>query len=322
MSYKTGIIGGAGYTAGELLRLLVNHPEVEISWVQSASHAGEPVTRVHSGLHGDIDLSFTEKVQDTEAEVVFLCKGHGESVNILKQHPQLYKARIIDLSQDFRLKGDHQFVYGLPELYYSDIASARYVANPGCFATCIQLGILPLIEQFSEEEIRISTSGITGSTGAGQKPTGTSHFSWRTHNASVYKPITHQHLKEVKEHSLDLADSTVKMDFIPYRGAFARGIITTSCVDTPLSREDVVNLYRDYYDKAVFTHLVSENPDIKQVVNTNKCLVYPEVIDGRLVVVSIIDNLLKGASGQALQNMNIMLGLTEDLGLKLKSIAF
>jgi N-acetyl-gamma-glutamyl-phosphate reductase len=322
MSFKVGIIGGAGYTAGELLRILVNHPEVEITWVQSSSHAGSAIGAVHSGLDGDLSLAFCLDVRPGDADIVFLCKGHGESVKIMAENPELYNTRVIDLSQDFRLKGDHQFVYGLPELYKAEISQADFCANPGCFATCIQLGLLPAIDFLSKEKINIHTSGITGSTGAGQKLAETSHFSWRTHNASVYKPITHQHLKEVGEHSLEKANGEVQIDFIPYRGAFARGIITTSCIEIDHTEEEVYQLYKEYYADAAFTHVVERNPDIKHVVNTNKCLVCPKVIEGRLVVVSVIDNLLKGASGQAVQNMNLMLELDESTGLKLKASAF
>jgi len=318
---KVGIIGAAGYTAGELIRILIHHPEADIVLAQSESQAGKKVSSIHKDLIGETELIFSEEITK-EAEVYFLCKGHGESKKIIEQNPLLLKKKIVDLSQDYRLHGEHDFVYGLPEINSQQAKKADHIANPGCFATSIQLGLLPTIQ--SDAVLgTVSISGITGSTGAGQKPTATSHFSWRSNNASVYKALTHQHLLEINEtfHGVNAAFNS-KLLFVPYRGAFTRGIITTSHFDTGLSEEQLVKLYQEFYASAAFTHVVAENPDLKQVVGTNKCLVYPKVIDGTAIIVSVIDNLLKGASGQAVQNMNLQFGLAEKTGLNLKSIVF
>lgn len=322
MKINVGIIGAAGYTAGELLRLLVNHPKVVVAQIQSKSQAGKKVTEIHSDLTGDLDLDFTSEIVSSDLDVVFLCKGHGESEKLLKEHSELMGKKIVDLSQDFRLIGDHDFVYGLPELNRNQITTANHVANPGCFATSIQLGILPaLSHQLVEGDIHVS--GITGSTGAGQSLSATSHFSWRNNNASVYKPFVHQHLSEIGESIRKMETKwSESIHFIPYRGAFARGIITTSYFSTGASEERLKRIYRECYADHPFTRVVDQNPDLKMVVNTNKCMVYPTVIGGQGVVVSVIDNLLKGASGQALQNMNLMFGLEESFGLKLKATAF
>jgi len=319
---KVGIIGAAGYTAGELIRILLRHPEAELSLLQSESQAGKSITDIHKDLIGETDLLFDQDIATEGLDVVFLCKGHGESKKIMDAYPELLEKKIVDLSQDFRLKGGHDFVYGLPELNREEIKMANHVANPGCFATSIQLGLLAA---FKHKIVNgpLSVSGITGSTGAGQSLSSTSHFSWRSNNASVYKPLTHQHLKEIGE-TLQSLDSSFdqKVHFVPYRGAFTRGIITTTHFETELSQEELVKVYEEFYATHEFTHVVKSNPDLKMVVNSNKCLVYPQVIEGTAIVISVIDNLLKGASGQAVQNMNLMFGLEESLGLNLKNSVF
>lgn len=322
MKIKVGIIGAAGYTAGELLRILVHHPEIEITLVQSDSQAGKKVCDVHKDLIGEVDLVFGLTIDTTQFDVAFLCKGHGESSKIVKNNPDLLDKKIVDLSQDFRLIGEHDFVYGLPESNKTKIKTAKHIANPGCFATGIQLGILPAIKSgFVNGDIHVS--GITGSTGAGQSLLTTSHFSWRNNNASVYKPFLHQHLKEISESYSILNDQWKgQINFIPYRGAFARGIITTSYFDTNVGDEELKAVYKKAYDDQAFTHVIDENPDLKMVVNTNKAVVYPAVIEGKGMVISVIDNLLKGASGQAVQNMNLLFGLDEKTGLNFKALAF
>lgn len=319
---KVGIIGAAGYTAGELFRILNNHPEVEIALAQSESQAGKQVSEVHSDLIGEIDLAFTSAISAEGLDVAFLCKGHGESRRILAEHPGLLGIHLVDLSQDFRLQGDHDFVYGLPEVNKEVISKAKHIANPGCFATSIQLGTLPAIQN-GHVVGDIHISGITGSTGAGQLLSVTSHFSWRNNNASVYKPFEHQHLNESGEtaHQVN-ANWEGGIHFIPYRGAFARGIITTSYFDTEASDPELKAVYKAAYQSHPFTHVSEVNPDLKMVVNTNKCVVYPKVIGGKGMVISVIDNLLKGASGQAVQNMNLIFSLEEKLGLNLKSSTF
>ncbi|WP_421763371.1 N-acetyl-gamma-glutamyl-phosphate reductase [Ekhidna sp.] len=318
---KAGIIGAAGYTAGELIRILIHHPEVEITLAQSGSQSGKLLSEVHQDLIGETGLSFSEEI-NKNLDVVFLCKGHGESVRIIKENPFLLNKKVIDLSQDFRLKGTHDFTYGLPELNRDRLRVAKHIANPGCFATSIQLGLLPAI-QAGLVDSEISISGITGSTGAGQSLSSTSHFSWRSNNASVYKPLRHQHLNEIGETIASIATSfDQKLLFVPYRGAFTRGIITTSHFHTSCTEQELIEVYQKSYGDHPFTHVVPKNPDLKQVIGSNKCLVYPQVIDGRVIIVSVIDNLLKGASGQAVQNMNLQFGLEETTGLKLKSIAF
>jgi N-acetyl-gamma-glutamyl-phosphate reductase len=319
---KAGVVGGAGYTGGELLRILVNHPEVDIHFVHSNSNAGNPLYKVHSDLLGSTDVLFTDQLKD-DADVIFLCLGHGDAAKFLQANPQLLKTKIIDLSHDFRLNAaNNDFVYGLPELQKDKIAKAQHIANPGCFATCIQLALLPLAKaNLLNDEIHISA--ITGSTGAGQGLSTTSHFSWRNSNMSVYKAFTHQHLKEIGQSLKSLQPSHgKKINFIPYRGDFTRGIIASVYIKSDLSQEEADKLYRDYYQDAAFTHVASENIDLKQVVNTNNAFVYVEKHEDTLLIISIIDNLLKGASGQAVQNMNIMFGLDEKTGLKLKANAF
>lgn len=320
MKYKVGIIGAAGYTAGELIRILVNHPEVELNCAQSASQAGSGVAAFHH-LIGETDLDFTQEV-DESCDVYFLCKGHGESKGIIEEYGWLLEKKVIDLSQDFRLKGDHDFAYGLPELNRELISSSSLIANPGCFASSIQLGLLPALNSALVKG-DIHVSGITGSTGAGQKLSATTHFSWRQANASVYKALNHQHLLEIGETVSGLADDFPwEIRFIPYRGAFTRGIITTSYFQADLGSDELREVYQNYYEDQLFTHVVNFNPDLKQVVNTNKALVFPQIIGSQAVVVTVIDNLLKGASGQAIQNMNLILGLPEDTGLRLKASTF
>ncbi|MDH5609419.1 MAG: N-acetyl-gamma-glutamyl-phosphate reductase [Cyclobacteriaceae bacterium] len=319
-NFRVGIIGAAGYTAGELLRLLIHHPNVQVVLAQSESQAGKKVSDVHTDLTGELELEFSETIDSTGLDVVFLCKGHGESVRILQEHPDLLACRVIDLSQDYRLAGNHGFVYGLPEINRAAIQSGSLIANPGCFATSIQLGLLPAITNgFVKGDIHVS--GITGSTGAGQGFSLTSHYSWRNDNASVYKPFTHQHLSEIGE-TFARSGFDFQINFIPYRGAFTRGIITTSYFDSDVPENELLEQYQAFYADHPFTHVTDKNPDLKMVTNTNKALVYPKKTGSKVMVISLIDNLLKGASGQAVQNMNLILGLDESTGLKLKGTAF
>ena len=319
---KVGILGAAGYTGGELIRLLLNHPEAEIVFDNSESNAGNPVADVHEGLYGETDLKFTDAMPFEDVDVVFFCFGHGKSEAFLKEHTIPETVKIIDLAQDFRIKGDHDFIYGLPEINKAEIQKAQHVANPGCFATAIQLGLLPAAKM-GLLKYDVSVNAITGSTGAGQKPGATTHFSWRQNNLSIYKPFTHQHLAEIRQ-SLEQVQGSleVDIDFIPYRGDFARGIFATEVVRTKASIEKIVEVYKAFYKDAAFTHYVDKPIDLKQVVNTNKCLVHVEKYDNKLLITSCIDNLLKGAVGQAVQNMNLMFGIDETAGLRLKASAF
>lgn len=319
---KIGIIGGAGYTAGELLRLLLWHPEAEIVFVQSSSHNGQPISMVHRDLLGESQLHFSEA--DFKAvDVIFLCSGHGKSTSFFADNSLPDSLKVIDLSMDFRLKSsEHAFVYGLPELNKAAIAEAKYIANPGCFATAIELALLPLAKaQVLHEEVHVTA--ITGSTGAGQAPTGTSHFSWKNNNASIYKAFEHQHLAEIKE-SLGQLQYLYNQDlnFIPVRGNFSRGILASVYTRCEWSLIEALVHYQNYYQDHPFVVISDENTDVKQVANTNKCLLHLEKHGDKLLIVSTIDNLLKGASGQAVQNMNIMFGLAEDIGLRLKPVAF
>lgn len=318
--YSAGIIGGAGYTGGETLRVLMNHPEVSVSFVQSRSNAGKSVTSVHHDLTGETDLKFSAAPED--ADVWFLCLGHGESLKFLEEHEAPQSCRIIDLSQDFRLRGDsHNFVYGLPEAYRENIKTAQHIANPGCFATAIQLGLLPLAKAGLLNTVH--TTGITGSTGAGQKLQDTTHFSRRANNISAYKTLQHQHLHEIRQTLTGLQPGfTGEIHFVPWRGDFTRGIFVTSVVTIPLGTADAAELYRSYYQNHPFTILSDTAIDMKQVVNTNKCLIQIEQQGNTAAIHTAIDNLLKGASGQAVQNMNLMLGLPETCGLNLKPVAF
>ena len=319
---KVGIVGGAGYTGGEAIRILLNHPLVELSFVHSRSNAGQPLHAVHHDLLGDTSLAFTDRISAVDA--LFLCLGHGESKKWLQENSVELSTKIIDLSQDFRLgetAGEREFVYGLPEFQREAIGRANHVANPGCFATTIQLGLLPLAKAGLLNEIH--TTGITGSTGAGQKLQDTTHFSWRANNISSYKTLAHQHLHEINRTLKNLQPSFIdSLNFVPWRGDFARGIFVTSVLTSPLSLNEVNKLYVDFYAEHPFTHIVQDTLDLKQVVNTNKCLIQIEKVGDKLAVHSAIDNLLKGASGQAIQNMNLMFNFPEDTGLKLKSIAF
>lgn len=330
---KIGILGGAGYTAGELIRLLINHPEAELKFINSESNAGNLVSDVHGGLLGECNMTFTSSMPFDDVDVVFFCFGHGKSEQFLQEHSIPEHVRIIDLAQDFRLKGDHDYVYGLPELNREAIRQARHVANPGCFATCIQLALLPAARQgllVSD----ISVNAITGSTGAGQRPQATTHFSWRMGNMSIYKPFQHQHVPEICQSLNQLQQQDFptlpligspdgpSIDFIPYRGDFARGIFATVFMRTPLTQEEVDAAYHAMYDGEPFTHYVSRDIDLKQVVNTNRALVSARKYGDRLLVTAAIDNLLKGAAGQAVENMNLMFSLPETTGLRLKASAF
>ncbi|HCX21035.1 MAG TPA: N-acetyl-gamma-glutamyl-phosphate reductase [Cytophagales bacterium] len=319
---RVGIYGAAGYTAGELIRILLNHPNAEIVCAQSSSQVGKKVSVTHTDLVGDTDLTFDADLDFDQLDVLFLCKGHGELRTYLDSVEIPAHVRIIDLSNDFRLKAPgNDFIYGLPELNHEQIKSARKIANPGCFATCIQVGLLPAAKAgFIQSEIH--TTGITGSTGAGQSLSATSHFSWRNNNMSVYKAFTHQHLSEIGESMTQESGSEHTINFIPFRGNFTRGIIVTSYFDTDVDEATALKTYQEYYKDHPYTHVVDENPDLKMVVNTNKALVYLQKEGNKLLVISIIDNLLKGASGQAVQNMNLMFGLEEKAGLQLKASNF
>lgn len=320
---KVGIIGGAGYTAGELLRLLLNHPAVEIVFVNSESNAGNLITDVHAGLWGETDLRFTDQLPFEDVDVVYFCFGHGKSTQFLAEHYIPADVRIIDLAQDFRLAADdNDYVYGLPELNGLQLQGAQHVANPGCFATCIQLGLLPLAAN-GWLDGDISVNAITGSTGAGVKPSATTHFSWRTGNLSIYKAFRHQHIPEIMQSLHRLQPSfDGAVDFIPYRGDFPRGIFATLVARCDKSEDEIIEAYKNFYAEASFTHYIDRPLDLKQVVNTNKCLVHVEKYGEKVLVTSCIDNLLKGASGQAVQNMNLMFGLEETAGLRLKPVAF
>ena len=319
---RVGILGAAGYTGGELIRLLINHPQAEIVFANSESNAGNLICDVHEGLMGETDMRFTAEMPFGEVDVVFFCFGHGKSRAFLQEHTIPSHVRIIDLAQDFRIAGEHDYVYGLPETHRQEISTCMHLANPGCFATCIQLGLLPALKAgiISGD---IHTNGITGSTGAGQKPGATTHFSWRNDNISIYKTFTHQHLHEINQTIHELQPQyDGQMFFIPQRGCFTRGIFVTSYARCNTPIEEVMAIYEDFYRDAAFTHVVSTSPDMKQVVNTNKALVYVERYADQLLMVSCIDNLLKGAVGQAVENMNLMFGLPEDTGLRLKASAF
>lgn len=320
---KVGIIGGAGYTGGETIRLLLNHPNAELTFVHSRSNAGNPLHSAHPDLVGDSALVFTDFIQQ-DVDVVFLCLGHGESKKFLEENPIAESVKVIDLSQDFRL-GDsvsgRAFVYGLPELNREGIKTARNIANPGCFASAIELSLLPLAKAALLKETY--TTGITGSTGAGQKLQDTTHFTWRVNNISAYKTLTHQHMKEVNRTLRQLQPSfSGSINFVPWRGDFARGIYVSSCLSVDASLEEITKLYMDFFSGHPFTFVSDEMIDLKQAVNTNKCLISLEKEQDKLVIHCAIDNLLKGASGQAVQNMNLMCGLEETAGLKLKGIAF
>ena len=319
---KAGIIGAAGYTGGELIRVLLGHPDVQIVFAQSTSHAGEPLWKAHSDLVGETDIKFSADAPVMEVDVVFLCGGHGNSKDTVASFPAGYKGAIIDLANDFRLKADAgDFVYGLTDAFKDRIQKARHIANPGCFATSIQLAVLPLaaIDKLGE----VHVTAITGSTGAGQKLQETGHFSWRTNNISIYKAFTHQHLAEIKETLFSFSpDWCGKINFVPVRGDFARGIMASVYTECDLTEEEAVKLYKDFYAKSPFVTVVDFNPDLKMVVNTNKAILYVRKYGDKLHIISMIDNLLKGASGQAVENMNIIFGLPQDAGLRLKASKF
>ncbi len=328
---KAGIVGGAGYAGGELLRLLLLHPNMEVAFVQSRSQAGKAVYLAHPDLLGETEMEFSAEAA-IPVDVLFLCAGHGEAAKFLAENDVPSQTKIIDLSQDFRWNestagsqvevGERSFMYGLPELQREQIAGAKHIANPGCFATGIQLALLPLAQQnLLTSDVHVS--GITGSTGAGQSLSATSHFSWRTENISTYKVMEHQHLREIRRSLLQLQpENQPDIHFVPYRGPFARGIFITAYLETDLSLEEAQTLYRDYYAEHPFTVVSDQNPDLKQVVNTNKCVLHLQKHGKMLVITSLIDNLLKGAAGQAVQNMNLLFGLEERAGLKLKATAF
>ena len=318
---KVGIIGGAGYTAGELIRLLINHPQVEIAFVHSTSNAGNLVCDVHGGLIGETDLRFSAEYDLTAVDALFLCSAHGQSRKFWEENPAPVTLKIIDLAQDFRDE-NCGYVYGLPEINRSRIAATSRLANPGCFATAIQLALLPLAAKgLLTDEVHITA--ITGSTGAGVKPGATTHFSWRSDNMSVYKAFEHQHLIEIGRTLKTLQPSFDKaVNFVPMRGDFARGIFASVYTESALTEEEAVALYNDFYKDAAFTFVAQKDVDLKQVVNTNKALVHVAKYGNKLHIVSTIDNLLKGASGQAVQNMNIMFGFDEKTGLNLKPSAF
>lgn len=322
MKINIGIIGGAGYTGGELLRILLNHPQVNISFVNSKSQAGKPVYSTHTDLIGETDLLFTDQMPFDEVQAIFLCSGHNESKKFLAENNISESLKIIDLSTDFRDQSNG-FVYGLPELQRNLIKTATKIANPGCFATSIELALLPLANaELLHEDVHVSA--VTGSTGAGQSLSATTHFSWRNNNISIYKAFTHQHLKEINQSLKTLQPAFGKaVNFIPYRGNFSRGIMANVYTKFSGTIEEAKELYKNYYASHPFTHLSeAAEIDLKQVVNTNKCIIHLEKHDDNLLITSIIDNLTKGASGQAVQNLNLVFGLEETTGLKLKSVGF
>jgi N-acetyl-gamma-glutamyl-phosphate reductase len=321
---SVGIAGGAGYTGGELLRLLLHHPYADIEFVHSRSNAGKPVSFVHGDLYGETGLHFVSEIS-TDIDVLFLCAGHGESRQLLEAYQLPERVRVIDLSNDFRLRESAQyegrnFVYGLPEYNRDAIAAAANIANPGCFATAIQLALLPLTKLGSLKDVHVT--GITGATGAGQKLQSSSHFAWRVNNIQAYKSLSHQHIPEVMQTLRALQPDCGPVHFIPWRGDFARGIYVTAYTECGMSLSDAWDHYESWYQTHPFTHVIRENMDLKQVVNTNKCLLHLEKVGQNLAIHSAIDNLLKGASGQAVQNMNLMFGFPEDAGLRLKPVAF
>ncbi|MBP3774039.1 MAG: N-acetyl-gamma-glutamyl-phosphate reductase [Bacteroidaceae bacterium] len=318
---KVGIIGGAGYTAGELIRILLHHPGAEIVFVHSTSNAGNPLTDVHGGLLGETDLKFSAEMDLNAVDVLFMCSGHGKSTEFWQQHKAPAHLKIVDLAQDFRDESCG-YVYGLPEWKRPIIEKAQYVANPGCFATAIQLALLPLAHS-GKLRGDVQVTAITGSTGAGVKPSATTHFSWRTDNLSVYKAFEHQHLLEINR-TIQCLQPTFEheINFVPMRGDFARGILAAVYTETELGEDEARQLYKEFYADAAFTFVSEKNVDLKQVVNTNKALLHVEKHGRQLLIVSVIDNLLKGASGQAVQNMNLICGLDEKMGLLLKPSAF
>lgn len=322
---KVSIVGGAGYTAGELLRILIHHPKVEIKSVYSTSNAGNPITHIHTDLLGETKLVFTNTI-DNESDVVFLCLGHGKSKKFLEENPFSTNTKIIDLSNDFRLQPNHTFqkkvfTYGLPELHKEKIKEAQHIANPGCFATAIQLALLPLAyKKIINSDIHINA--VTGSTGAGQSLSPTTHFSWRNNNASFYKEFSHQHEAEISQSIYQLGQNEHQLYFLPMRGDFPRGILAGVYIKSDLSREEAIDIYNEYYQEHPFTFVADQPLSMKQVLNTNKCLLEIQKHKDVLLITSVIDNLTKGASGQAVQNMNLLFGFNEMEGLHLKPIGF
>ncbi|RWY50255.1 N-acetyl-gamma-glutamyl-phosphate reductase [Mucilaginibacter gilvus] len=323
---RAGIVGGAGYTGGEMLRILINHPHVDIVFVHSTSSAGKHVYDVHTDLFGDTDLQFASELSNA-IDVLFLCVGHGDAKKFLEANEIPNNIKVIDLSQDFRLSQNSKlknknFVYGLPELNREAIKSADNIANPGCFATCLQLGLLPLASKgLLTHEVHVTAT--TGSTGAGQSLSPTTHFTWRNDNLSVYKSFSHQHLNEIGQSLKQLQPGFAEaVNFVPYRGDFTRGIIASIYTESDLSEAEALQLYKEYYAGHAFTHVTNKDIDLKQIINTNKCFVQVKKHDNKIFLISIMDNLLKGASGQAVQNMNLMFGLDERAGLRLKAIGF
>jgi N-acetyl-gamma-glutamyl-phosphate reductase len=318
-----GIVGGTGYTAGELLRILVNHPQVEMKFVFSMSNPGAAVTSVHTDLAGDLDLRFTNRLEPVD--FLFLCLGHGVSRSFLAENPVGSETRIIDLGSDFRVDSTddsgRKFVYGLSELHPAAIAEAQNIANPGCFATAIQLALLPVVELLTPEH-EIHVNAVTGSTGAGRTLSETSHFSARESNMSIYNPFTHRHLDEITATLKTLSPALPEINFIPVRGNFTRGIFASVYTRCRADGNEIRKRYEDYYADSPFTHVVSKAPCLKDTLNTNKCLLNATCYGDRLLIVSVIDNLLKGASGQAVQNMNLMAGFAPDCGLRLKPSGF
>lgn len=318
---KAGIIGGAGYTAGELIRILIHHPEVELDFVYSTSQPGKPVSGIHQDLLGETDLEFSGEI-NKNTDVVFLCLGHGNSVKFLAENQFSENTKIIDLSTDYRMDGEHEFVYGLPEFNKKKIKNANFIANPGCFATAISLAILPLAKAgLLHNDVHINA--VTGATGAGTSLSATTHFTWRDNNFSSYKAFEHQHLNEIGQSLKKLQDNKLpELNFIPNRGNFSRGIHATAYTKFDGSLEEAKAIFTEAYKNSAFTFLVEEALHLKQVVNTNKCLLKLQKFGDKILITSIIDNLLKGASGQAVENMNLMFGFEENLGLKLKATYF
>lgn len=319
---EAGIIGGAGYTAGELIRILLRHPEVNLNFIYSTSQAGKSVASIHQDLLGETDLIFDSEVNE-DADVVFLCLGHGNSVRFLKENSFSAKTKIVDLSTDYRIaSGDHNFIYGLPETNREEIRKADFIANPGCFATAISLAILPLAaNNLIKDELHVNA--VTGATGAGTSLSETTHFTWRDNNFSAYKAFEHQHLAEIKQGFKQLQPGfSTELNFIPNRGNFSRGIHATSYTRYDGSIEEAKEIFQDFYKDAAFTFVVEEELHLKQVVNTNKCLIRLQKFNNKLLITSVLDNLLKGASGQAVHNMNLMFGLEEETGLRLKANYF
>ncbi|WP_462318085.1 N-acetyl-gamma-glutamyl-phosphate reductase [Marinilabilia sp.] len=319
---KAGIVGGAGYTAGELIRILMGHPLAKIEWINSSSNAGNFISDVHADLVGDTEMTFTDQMDFEAVDVLFLCMGHGKSKGFMEGHELPDHVKVIDLSNDFRLNRDqNKFVYGLPEVNRPKIKTCQYLANPGCFATSIQLALLPLAASHLLNEVHVHA--ITGSTGAGQAPSATTHFSWRNSNVSAYKAFGHQHLQEMNETMQALMPAfDGPFNFVPLRGNFSRGILASVYMDCEIEEQEAIELYRKFYSTHPFVTISEKPVDVKQVVNTNKCLLHIKKYGTKLHIVSVIDNLTKGASGQAVQNMNLMFGLDESEGLRLKPVAF